>query len=89
MAAQCLSFAQQTPDVQLRCCLLAIAQKWLDLDNEETDRRRNTSAALYRLIQTIIGQELRGKFGAPADLPHQMLALLMQLNNDNEHNGHQ
>jgi len=38
----------------------------------------------YHTIQTKIGQELRARYEPPQELPHRMLALLMQINEQHE-----
>jgi hypothetical protein len=35
LAAQCLAFAEQTSDLNVRAKLVAMAQKWLDLASDE------------------------------------------------------
>jgi hypothetical protein len=39
----------------------------------------------YRAIEMEIGKELRGRYEPPRELPHKLLALLMQMNG--HHNG--
>jgi hypothetical protein len=58
--------------------------RWPDL----AGRGWGQSEALLRDIQTTIGQELRAKYELQQDLPHGMLALLMQLSDQHcEHSG--
>ena len=37
-----------------------------------------------RAVRTMIGQELRARYEVPQDLPHEMLTLLLQLNEHDE-----
>ena len=46
----------------------------------ETDRLPYTKTAGRRAVRIAIGQELSGRYKPPAELPHTMLPLLMQLN---------
>lgn len=41
-------------------------------------------ALRYREIQKKIGEELRKRFEPPKELPHQLLTVLMQLNDQGE-----
>ena len=82
LAAKCLSLAQQTPDLRLRASLLTMAQRWLALANAEFNPAAPdmSDKTLYTLvIQTKIGRELRSHFELPRQLPHQISALLTQV----------
>ena len=39
-----------------------------------------SKAVTCRAVRTMIGQELRARYEVPQDLPHEMVALLVQLN---------
>jgi hypothetical protein len=60
LAAQCLAFAEQTSDLNVRAKLVAMAQKWLDLANDEFGSHEELDAwnkTFYdRVVQTKIGQ---------------------------------
>jgi hypothetical protein len=38
----------------------------------------------YRAIEMEIGKELRGRYEPPRELPHKLLALLMQMNGNQD-----
>ena len=81
-ACECLAMAKRASDVNIRACLVEMAWKWLDL--AELDEWDNWQKALrLRAIQTKIGQELRSQYELPDELPHGILTLLMQLNEQN------
>ena len=50
----------------------------------ESDNVPWSKAATCRAVRTMIGQELRARYEVPQDLPHEMLALLLQLNEHDE-----
>jgi hypothetical protein len=79
LAAECLAVAKQTSDVGVRASLLEIAQKWLDLAELCEHDAWNEKLRL-RAVQAAIGKELRVHYELPQQLSHQLLALLMQLN---------
>jgi hypothetical protein len=71
--------AKRASDANGRAFLVETAWKWLDL--AERDEWDNWEKALrLRAIQTQIGRELRAQFDLPQEMPHRILALLMQLN---------
>jgi hypothetical protein len=43
-------------------------------------RQADEPVTLHRIIQTMIGQELRERYEAPQKLSHELFVLLMQLN---------
>jgi hypothetical protein len=43
-------------------------------------RQIDEPVTLHRIIQTMIGQELRERYKAPQKLSHELFVLLMQLN---------
>lgn len=47
-------------------------------------RRKETKSeepvTLYRVMQATIGQELRARYEAPREMSHELLVLLMQMN---------
>jgi hypothetical protein len=50
----------------------------------ESDNAPWSKAVARRAVRTIIGQELRARYEVPQGLPHEMLTLLMQLNEREE-----
>ena len=44
------------------------------------DRQADDPVTLHRIMQTMIGQELRERYEAPQKLSHELFVLLMQLN---------
>ena len=50
----------------------------------ESDRVPWSKAVTCRAVRTMIGQELRARYEVPQDLPHEMIALLLQLNEHDE-----
>src|SRR5580704_17115322 len=84
IAAERLTMAQQISDLDLRASFVAMAQKWLDRAHDEPGSdlpdARNSAFSHY-VIQTNIGRELRGQFELSQEMPHRILALLMQINN--------
>jgi hypothetical protein len=44
------------------------------------DRQTDDPVTLHRIMQTMIGQELRERYEAPQKLSHELFVLLMQLN---------
>jgi hypothetical protein len=75
-----LRLAQRTSDPRARVSLLAVSQGCLDLaerDSRDPSLRRRT-------IQAAIGQGLRDLYSVPSEVPHQVLALLAQMNAQNE-----
>jgi hypothetical protein len=86
LAAERLIFAKQMADWRMRASILGMTQRWLDLA-EPYDQDALDKALRLQAIQTEIGKKLRAHYQLPCDLPHQLLALLMQLNGkqDEEH----
>jgi hypothetical protein len=81
-AAECLALAKQSSDLKVRASLLAMAQKWLDLANDEfVSHELNAwnKTFYHRAIQTKIGQGLRAQYDLSPDLPQPILTLLTQL----------
>jgi hypothetical protein len=78
-ACECLAMAKRASDANSRAFLVETAWKWLDL--AERDRWDNWEKALrLRAIQTNIGRELRAHYELPQQLPHGILARLIQIN---------
>ena len=50
----------------------------------ESDALPYTKAAAHRAVRITIGQELSARYEVPPDLPHEMLTLLLQLNEHDE-----
>jgi hypothetical protein len=46
----------------------------------ESDQLPYSKAAAPRAVRTTIGQELKARYEAPRDLPHEMTTILMRLN---------
>ena len=46
----------------------------------ESDNVPWSKVVARRAVRTMIGQELRARYEVPQDLPHEMLAFLVQLN---------
>jgi hypothetical protein len=90
LAAEFMATAKLITDSKIRASILALARKWLDLAERGSSQQEALDrAACLRDIQTKIGQELRATYNLPQDLPHRMLMLLMQLNDqqDGRHDG--
>jgi hypothetical protein len=73
LAAQCVVLAQQASDPKDRIFLLEIAQKWFRLAELEWETDR------LRAVQAEIGEALRAQYDLPAELPDQLVTLLMRL----------
>ena len=52
--------------------------------SHESDNAPWSKAVAHRAVGTMIGQELLARYEVPQDLPHEMLTLLVQLN-EREH----
>ncbi len=50
----------------------------------ESDNVPWSKAVARRAVRTMIGQELRARYKVPQDLPHEMLTLLMRMNEKEE-----
>jgi hypothetical protein len=50
----------------------------------ESDNVPWSKAVARRAVRTMIGQELRARYEVPQGLPHEMLTLLVQLNERQE-----
>ena len=71
LAAQCFAFAEQTSDLNVRAKLVAMAQKWLDLANDEFGSHELDAwnkTFYHRAVQTEIGQGLRAQLNQPPEL---------------------
>jgi hypothetical protein len=72
LAAQCLALAEQISDVNVRAKLVAMAQKWLDLANDEFGSHELDAwnkTFYHRAIQTKIREEHRAQYEPPPELP--------------------
>jgi hypothetical protein len=78
LAAECLEVAKRTSHAGVRASLLEMAQKWLELAELCEHDAWNQKLRL-RALQAAIGKELRVHYELPQQLPHGILALLMQL----------
>jgi hypothetical protein len=76
-----LAIARQTSDAKVRAFLLDMAQKWLDLAELYEQEARNQTLRV-RSLRAAIGEELRMHYELPKELPHRLLALLVQLGRD-------
>jgi hypothetical protein len=83
MAAECLAAARQTFDAGVRASLVDIAQKWIDLA-ERSEHGGWNEGLRVRALAAAIGQELRTIYKLPENIPHRLLALLMQLDAQSE-----
>jgi hypothetical protein len=83
LAAEFAATARLVLDANIRCSLLALAQKWLDIAEREPDHPNAFNREeCFRDVQMKIGKELRAQYHLPQQLSHQMLTLLMQLNTE-------
>ena len=48
--------------------------------SDESDQLPYSKTAAHRAVRTTIGQELKARYEAPRDLPHEMTTILMRLN---------
>jgi hypothetical protein len=86
LAAARLIFAKQMADWKIRPSVLGMTQRWLDL--AELCEPYTLDKVLHlRSIQMKVGHELREHYELPEELPHGILTLLMQLN-DQQHGEH-
>jgi hypothetical protein len=76
-----LAIARQTSDAKVRAFLLDMAQKWLDLA-ELCEQEAWNQTLRVRTLRAAIGEELRMHYELPKELPHWLLALLVQLGGD-------
>ena len=80
LAAEFTATARLVIDTNIRCSLLALAQKWFDIAEREPDHPNAPDRdQCLRDVQTKIGEELRAQYQLPQELSHRMLTLLMQL----------
>ena len=85
LAAEFMATARLITDSKIRASILALAQKWLDLaDRGLSQQEALDRAACLRDLQTKIGQELRAQYDLQHDLPHRMLTVLMQLDDQQD-----
>jgi hypothetical protein len=87
MAAACEAWAKNISDLAQQCAFKRAAQNWRERAVQEQESRpfRHWEPRVdYREMQIKIGRELQAQFDLPNDMPHQILALLMQLNNDED-----
>ena len=52
--------------------------------SHESDNVPWSKAVTCRAVRSMIGQELRARYEVPQDMPHEMLTLLLQLNEHDE-----
>jgi hypothetical protein len=76
LGAEWLAVAQRTSDPKARASLLAVSQRCLDL--AELSERDAQLLRRRRAIQADIGRGLRDFYPLPSDVPHRLLALLVQ-----------
>ena len=81
LASECLASARQAPDPLVRISRLDMAQRWIDLA-ELSEHDPWNDALRQRVIQAAIGRKLRDLYKTSPDVPHHMLAILVQLNAD-------
>jgi hypothetical protein len=89
LAVEFMATARLITDSNIRASILALAQKWLDLAIRASNQPEAFDrAACLRDIQKNIGQRLRANYDLPQELSDRMLALLMQINaQQNEESG--
>ena len=88
LAAEFMATARLITDSNIRASILALAEKWLDLAKRGSGQPEALDrAACLRDLQTKIGQRLRANYDLPQELSDRMLALLMQLNAQQDGNG--
>ena len=83
LGSEWLRLAQRTSDPKARASLLAVSQGCLDLA-ERSERDARDPSLRRRTIQAAIGERLRELYSVPSEVPHQVLALLAQMNAENE-----
>jgi hypothetical protein len=86
LASECLDLARQTSDLPLRASLLEMAQKWLDLA-ELCEHNAWNEMLRMRAIQAAIGRELQSCYELRRELPPHILALLVELDAERDHDG--
>jgi hypothetical protein len=87
MAAECVAWAKNTSDPARRSAFMLAAQKWQERAEEPRSRPFRPWEPWephYHEIQMEIGRKLQAQLDLPKDMPHQILALLVQLTNDDE-----
>ena len=75
LGAEWLALAQRTADPEARASLLAVSQRCLDLAELS---ERDAQLLRRRAIQADIGRGLRDFYPLPSEVPHRLLALLVQ-----------
>jgi hypothetical protein len=83
VAAECLVTARQTFDLGIRASLVDMAQRWLERA-ECSDYTGRNDALRHRALAAAIGQELRTIYKVPENIPHRLLAILIQLDAESE-----
>jgi hypothetical protein len=86
LAAECLVLARESSDSRVGASLAYMAQNWLDLA-ELAERHADSRSLRHCAIAAAIGAELKFMYGLPHSLPPHFLALLAQLNNENQSDG--
>jgi hypothetical protein len=79
LGSEWLGLAQRTSDPKARASLLAVSHGCLDLA-ERSERDGRDQLLRRRAIQADIGRGLRDFYSLPSDVPHRLLALLVQMN---------
>jgi hypothetical protein len=79
LAAECLALARLNSGSEASATLLSMAQK-----PDHAERNADSRSLRYRAIQAAIGAELKIMYGLPDSLPPRFLALLGQMNTENE-----
>jgi hypothetical protein len=78
LGSEWLGLAQRTADPKARASLLAVSHRCLELA-ELSERNALRRCA----IEVGIGRRLRDFYSLPGDVPHRLLALLVQMNAEN------
>jgi hypothetical protein len=80
LGSEWLGLAQRTADPKARASLLAVAHRCLELAEVP---ERNAQSSRRCAIEAGIGPGLRDFCSLPSDVPHRLLALLIQMNAEN------
>ena len=86
LAVECLVLARESSNSKVGASLVSMAQNWLDLA-ELTEYNADSRSPRRRAIAAAIGAELKIVYGLPRSLPPHFLALLIQLNTENQSEG--
>src|SRR5256885_2257339 len=71
---------RSSPGLKSICSGVGALRNHIPRSSYESDNVPWSKAVTCRAVRTMIGQELRVRYEVPQDLPHEMVALLVQLN---------